>query len=45
MDHHVNYFKGVDAWEKYDIFYEKMPKVKDVALLTSADFVQRLLVD
>jgi hypothetical protein len=43
--HHVNYFKGVEAREKYDIFYEKMLKVKDVAILTFAEFVQRLLVD
>jgi hypothetical protein len=31
--HHVNYFKGFEAREKYDIFYEKMLKVKDVAIL------------
>jgi hypothetical protein len=31
--------------EKYDIFSEKVLKVKDVAVLTSADLVQRLLVD
>ncbi len=43
---HVSYhdFKGVDALEKYDI-YEKVLKVKDVAILTFADFVHRLLVD
>jgi hypothetical protein len=41
----VNYFKGVDAREKYDNFFEKVLKVKDVAVLTFADLVQRLLVD
>ena len=41
----MNYFKGVDAREKYDIFFEKVLKVKDVAVLTFADLVQRLLVD
>jgi hypothetical protein len=41
----VNYFKGVDAREKYDNFFEKVLKVKDVVVLTFADLVQRLLVD
>ena len=43
--HHVNYFKGVDAREKYDSFFEKVLKVKDVAMSTFAERVQRLLVD
>ena len=43
--HHVNYFKGVDAREKYDIFFAKVLKVKDIAILTFADLAQRLLVD
>ncbi len=30
--------------KKHDIFYEKVLKVKDFAILTFADFVQRLLV-
>ncbi len=43
----MNYFKGVDARKKYDHFkfFEKVLKVKAVAVLTFADLVQRLLVD
>ncbi len=43
--HLANYFKGVDAraTSYYDIFYEKVLKVKDV--VTFVDLVQRLLVD
>ncbi len=41
----MNYFKGLDAREKYDIFFEKFLKVKDVAITTFADLVQHLLVD
>jgi hypothetical protein len=43
--HRVNYFKGVDTRGKHNIFYEKVLKVKDVAIFTFADFVQLLLVD
>ncbi len=41
----MNYLKGVDAREKYDNFFKKVLKVKDVVVLTFADLVQRLLVD
>jgi hypothetical protein len=41
----VNYFKGGDAREKYDNFYAQVLKVKDIAVLTFADLVQRLLAD
>jgi hypothetical protein len=43
--HRVNYFKGVDARERHDNFFEKVLKVKDLSVLTFADLVQRLLVD
>jgi hypothetical protein len=43
--HHENYFKGVDEREKYDNFYEKVLKVKDVSIYTFLNLVQRLLVD
>ncbi len=43
--HHVNYFKGVDAREKYNTFFKKVLKVKDVAIATFADLDQCLLVD
>ncbi len=33
----MKYFKGVDAQKKYDNFFEKVLKVKDVAVLTFAD--------
>ncbi len=41
----MNYFKGVDVREKYDMFYEKVLKVKDVVILIFVDLAQRLLVD
>ncbi len=41
----MNYFKGADAREKYDIFFAKVLKVNDIAILTFADVAQRLLVD
>ncbi len=41
----MNYFKGVDELEKYDNFFEKVLKVKDVVVLIFADLVQRLLVE
>ena len=41
----MNYFKGVDAREKYDNFYAQVLKVKDIAVLTFAELAQRLLVD
>ena len=41
----MNYFKGVDAREKYDNFFAQVLKVKDIAVLTFAELAQRLLVD
>ena len=41
---HVQYFDGPDRRDAYDLFYEQLVRVKDIAVLPFADTAQKLLV-
>ena len=41
----MKYFEGVDAREKYDLFYELITRVKNIMILSFARHTKALLVD
>ena len=40
----VQYFDGSERRDDYDLFYEQLLRVKDIAVLPFADTAQQLLV-